>query len=113
MFEFVRVLSMTELADGRLGSVAVSEEEICLGRIGDSVYAVASLCSHSFGRLERGEIIPESCEVECPIHGGRFDLRTGAPTMYPCVDPVASYPVRVDKGEIHVLPVPRSNSPNT
>jgi nitrite reductase/ring-hydroxylating ferredoxin subunit len=104
---------MAELTDGQLGSVAVDGERICLGRIGDRIYAIGSLCTHSFGRLEYGEIIPESFEVECPIHGGRFDLRTGAPTMYPCVDPVASYRVRVDAGEIYVLPVPSSHPPTT
>jgi nitrite reductase/ring-hydroxylating ferredoxin subunit len=103
---------MSELADGGLAAVAVDEKEICLGRIGANVYAVADRCSHSLGQLKWGEIIPEDFEVECPIHGGRFDLRTGAPTMLPCIEPVASYPVCVDAGQIYVSPTPRLRPPS-
>lgn len=100
--EFVRVSSMNDLADGEIMAVAVNGIEICLARIGDEVYAIGSRCSHELARLDWGEVIAESYELECPLHSGRFDLRSGAPTAFPCVEAVASYAVRVESGEIHV-----------
>jgi nitrite reductase/ring-hydroxylating ferredoxin subunit len=35
------------------------------------------------------------CEIECPYHSGRFDIRTGEATLRPCVDPLAVYPANV------------------
>ena len=41
-------------------------------------------------------------EIECPLHAGRFDARTGKATAPPCVDDLKTYPVRVEGGEIEV-----------
>jgi 3-phenylpropionate/trans-cinnamate dioxygenase ferredoxin subunit len=40
--------------------------------------------------------------VECPRHGGRFDLFSGRVVALPPVRPVSAYPVRVEGGEIVV-----------
>jgi 3-phenylpropionate/trans-cinnamate dioxygenase ferredoxin subunit len=34
-------------------------------------------CTHAFTPLERG-ILTRGCDVQCPLHGARFDIRTGA-----------------------------------
>ncbi|EUB99425.1 Rieske (2Fe-2S) iron-sulfur domain-containing protein [Rhizobium sp. CF080] len=53
---------------------------------GDQYYVTADLCSHGPGFLSDGFI--EGCEVECPFHQGRFDVRTGQPTAPPCEVPI-------------------------
>ncbi|MET5012039.1 Rieske 2Fe-2S domain-containing protein, partial [Burkholderia pseudomallei] len=42
--------------------------------------------------------------VECPLHQGLLDLRTGAPKCAPVTQPVRAYPIRIvdGQGEIHV-----------
>jgi naphthalene 1,2-dioxygenase system ferredoxin subunit len=45
--------------------------------------------------MERGEI-------ECPLHAGRFEIKTGKATAPPCIDNVKTYPVRVEGDEIQV-----------
>lgn len=49
---------------------------------GDLYYVSADLCTHGPGLLSDGFI--DGCEVECPFHQGRFDIRTGLPTLAPC-----------------------------
>ena len=44
----------------------------------------------------------EGDEIECPRHGARFNVRTGAATMMPAVVPVATYPVVIEDGEVLV-----------
>ena len=41
-------------------------------------------------------------EIECPRHGARFDIRTGAVTRMPAVVPVKWFPTRVEGDEIQV-----------
>jgi 3-phenylpropionate/trans-cinnamate dioxygenase ferredoxin subunit len=37
----------------------------------------------------------EGAQIECWLHGSRFDLRTGKPTSLPATEPVALFPVEV------------------
>lgn len=69
-------------------------------RLGDEFVAVSGWCSHERASLLRGEVVGE--EIQCPIHGARFSLRTGRQRSLPAVRPIASYPVRVEEGVILV-----------
>ena len=71
------------------------EVPVAVARTDDGeFYAINDICSHGEVSLSEGEII--GCEVECWAHGARFDLRTGAVTELPAMDPVPAYPIRVD-----------------
>ena len=49
----------------------------------------------SDGWLDRGEI-------ECPLHAGRFDVKTGKATAPPCTEDLKTYPIRLAGDEIQV-----------
>ena len=49
--------------------------------------------------------VEDGC-VECPLHQGTFDLRTGAPCKAPVTEPVRSFPVRVVAGRVEVGVIP-------
>jgi nitrite reductase/ring-hydroxylating ferredoxin subunit len=100
---YVRVSSLAELGDGEMIGVGAGKDDVCLARVGDEVYAIGNLCTHALAWLDSGELLAEVREVECPLHGGRFDLRTGEPTSLPCEEAVKSYPVRIVEGDIQVL----------
>ena len=89
-----------DLWDGAGTSVAVQGREIAVFRIGDAVFATDNLCTHGHARLCDGFV--EGFEIECPLHQGRFDLRTGAATCAPAVEAVKTYPVRIDAGRVFV-----------
>jgi 3-phenylpropionate/trans-cinnamate dioxygenase ferredoxin subunit len=40
--------------------------------------------------------------IECPKHNGQFDYRTGEPVRVPCLEPLVTYPVRVDGDRVLV-----------
>lgn len=72
-----------------------SEVPVAVARTVDGeFFAINDVCSHGEVSLSEGEII--GCQVECWAHGARFDLRTGAVTELPAIDPVEAYPLRVD-----------------
>lgn len=90
-----------ELPDGSMRLVAADGATIGLYRCGGTLYAIEDRCSHDDGPLCEGEWDAATCEVVCPRHGARFDLRTGAALTLPAYLPVESYPVRVrDDGMI-------------
>ena len=49
-----------------------------------------------------GEGAVAGCEVICPRHGARFDLRDGRATRMPAVQPILSVPVREAEGRVMV-----------
>ena len=97
---FVRACAVGDVASGASYAANVEGTDVAVVRDGDDYYAIADECSHAAIALSEGEV--EGCEIECWLHGSRFDLRTGKPTGPPATEPVAIYPVRVDGDDVLV-----------
>jgi 3-phenylpropionate/trans-cinnamate dioxygenase ferredoxin subunit len=63
-------------------------------------YAIADECSHAAIPLSEGDV--EDGEIECYLHGSRFDLATGEPLGLPATEPVAVYPCQVSGNDVLV-----------
>ncbi|NMG36989.1 Rieske 2Fe-2S domain-containing protein [Azoarcus sp. TTM-91] len=74
--------------------------EVAVFRLGDELFALRDLCSHGAARLSDG-YVEDGC-VECPLHQGLFDIRTGAHKCAPLTEPVRAFPVRVVAGRVEV-----------
>ena len=81
-------------------AVTVGALDVAVARHGDEFFALQDLCSHAAVALSEGEVA--DCTVECWLHGSRFDLRTGKPISPPATEPVATFPVEVRDGGVHV-----------
>ncbi len=80
----------------------VGPHRICLVRIGDDFYAIGDTCSHADVSLSEGEVLEDTCEIECWKHGSAFSLKTGEPFTLPATQPVRTYTVRVDGDDVLV-----------
>jgi len=74
---------MTVFAGGR---------NVALFKIGGQIFALDGICPHKGGPL--GEGICEEGHVYCPMHGWRFNIRTGDCEERPD-KPAESLPVRI------------------
>ena len=97
---FTRVCGVADVASGTAISVDVDDTDVAVVRDGDDWYAVDDECSHAAIPLSEGDV--EGCEIECWLHGSRFDLRTGKPTGPPATQTVATYPVKIDGEDVLV-----------
>lgn len=102
MGEFYSVAKTSMLAHGEMMYVEVGpdEEPICLINMNGDFFALNDCCTHEDASLSDGEIIGD--EIECPLHGGSFEIRTGAPASFPVVVAARTYAVRVDGDDIQV-----------
>src|SRR5690349_7411129 len=64
------------------------------------VFAVDDTCTHQDASLADGWL--EGCEVECPLHASRFDLRTGAVDAPPAKRPIRTHAVTVSDDTVFV-----------
>jgi 3-phenylpropionate/trans-cinnamate dioxygenase ferredoxin component len=95
------VARLADFKEYPLRRVEVDGVPICLARLDSGeVFAISDVCSHEEVELSDGELDGE--DVECPAHGSRFNVRTGAVSGLPANAPVATYPVSVEDGEVFV-----------
>ena len=64
--------------------------------------AIDDTCTHQDASLADGWL--EGCQVECPLHSSRFDLRTGRADAPPAKLPVRTHQVVVENDTIYVIP---------
>lgn len=81
-------------------AVVAGNKPIAMFRLGEDMFALHDLCTHGHARLSEG-FVEDGC-VECPLHQGLVDIRTGTPKCAPIVEAVRSYPVRVIAGKVEV-----------
>ena len=82
---FTRACAVADVAPGSALAVDVDGTDVALVHDGDDWYAIADECSHAAIPLSEGDV--EGCEIECWLHGSRFDLRTGKPSGPPATEP--------------------------
>ena len=91
--DFVTVAKAGDLAPGEMTYVDVRNTAVCLINLDGEYHAINDTCTHADASLSDGTI--EGAILECPLHGGCFDIRTGAPAAMPVVTPIEVYQVRV------------------
>ena len=97
----VRVCDADAVKPGEMMAVDVEGlPPVALYNIDGEFFATSNICTHAVAMLTDGYI--EGDQIECPMHGGMFDIRTGAPTHFPCVEPLATYRVEVTDGAVFV-----------
>ncbi len=85
---------------GGVMACEIDRLKLALYAVGLEVYATADLCTHGGARLSQGYL--QEYIIECPLHQGRFDIRTGAVVDPPCKRPVRIFPVRIENQTILV-----------
>jgi len=97
----VKVALVSDVAPGMVKVISAGGKRLALCHTeNNGWFAVDDLCTHDGGDMGGAELF--DCEIECPRHGARFDVRTGAVTSLPAVFPIKTYPVTVADGEVRV-----------
>lgn len=97
---FHRVAGAAEIGDGDMRHVEIGERQIAVFNLGGAFYATDDLCTHAFAMLTDGFI--DGDVIECPLHGGKFEIKTGKAAAPPCTVDLKTYPVRVEDGALLV-----------
>ena len=102
MSNFRPACSLEDVAVGGVLAVDVEGVDVAIVRTDDEVFAIYDECSHAAIPLSEGEVDTKDCEIECWLHGSRFDLRSGKPTGLPAYEPVPIYACKVEGDAIVV-----------
>jgi naphthalene 1,2-dioxygenase system ferredoxin subunit len=98
MSNWIDAMAAEDLPTDDVIGVAADGRDLALYTVGDEVFATDNICTHGHARLCDGFL--EGHEIECPLHQGKFDVRTGVPTCAPATDAIRSYPVKIEGGRV-------------
>ena len=87
-----------ELGQGEIRRVAGLPIVVC--RDGGTIHALGAICTHAWSALSGGAVV-DGC-LQCPLHGARFALATGAVRRGPADRRLGVYPVMVRDGQVYV-----------
>ncbi|MEO9599515.1 non-heme iron oxygenase ferredoxin subunit [Parasphingorhabdus sp.] len=99
--EWVRVGAVSDFSEDGVFGAKIGSSRIALYQVDEEIFATDDYCTHGFARLSRGFL--EDGLIECPVHQGLFDVKTGAPKALPCTEPLQTYDTRRDGADIFVL----------
>lgn len=95
-----RVASISEIdVDGVLG-VDVDGSRVALYRLGNEVFATAGICTHALAILSDGFV--DDGKIECPLHQGQFDIRSGKALCPPVTEDLRTYAVKLEGDDIFI-----------
>lgn len=102
--EFTPVLPVDAVPENSSRAVQFQGRSVLICRSGDDFYAIENRCTHQFNPLEGGRI--RNHHISCPVHGVRFDLRTGEPRGELARCAVPTFALRIRDGQIEIADQP-------
>ncbi len=72
----------------------------CIYKLEDGFYATDGICTHESVHLEDGLVMDG--EIECPMHQGIFDIKTGKAISPPACDDLKTYPTKIENEKIFI-----------
>ena len=98
--KFLPVALAADIPQGEVIGVTIGNHRIALYNLGGQFFATDGVCTHSEAYLAEGYV--EGDVIECPMHSGQFDIRTGRAVKPPCVVDLRTFAVKVEGGQVFV-----------
>ena len=96
--QWMDATALDEVPEDDVIGIMVAGRDIAIYNAGGELFATDNICTHGHARLCEGFL--EGHEIECPLHQGKFDVRTGQPTCAPVTEAIRSYPVRIEGSRV-------------
>ncbi len=100
MAAYIAVARADELKPAQMKRVEVAGRRLLLCNSEGRYFCVDEMCSHEDYSLYLGCI--KDGKIKCSLHGSYFDLASGEPTCEPADEPIRTYAVKVEDGQVWV-----------
>lgn len=93
-----RAVSVEDLRPEGVKGVEIDGTPVAIYRLGDEIHATHGICTHALAFLADGFV--EDGKIECPLHQGLFDIRSGKALCAPLTKDIQTYAVKVEDGVV-------------
>jgi 3-phenylpropionate/trans-cinnamate dioxygenase ferredoxin subunit len=95
------VARIADIPAGKMVGADAEGERILIANVGGEFFAMRARCNHMGGPLDKGKL--EGSVVTCPLHGSKWDVRTGSLVQFTRpLPPEQTYRVVVEGDRISV-----------
>ncbi len=98
--QWMKVIEVVAVPTDDVTAVNAGGKEVAIYSVDGIVYATDNICTHGHARLCDGFL--DGHEIECPLHQGKFDVRTGKAMCEPLTEDLRSYPVKIEDGHVYI-----------
>ena len=100
MSDWVDAVAVNDLTPGEHQVVDVDDVAVVVFNLDGEFFALEDVCTHDGSEIASGCV--KDGEIECPRHGAKFCVRTGAVTAPPAYEPIDIFPVQIVNGRVQV-----------
>jgi nitrite reductase/ring-hydroxylating ferredoxin subunit len=94
------VCPVSDVPENSVKKFEVGTVVLAVYNIGGTFYATDDECTHAAASLSEGML--EGEVIECGLHFGAFNVKTGEAVQAPCFTPLRTYKVEVRDGQVLV-----------
>ncbi|ANQ85701.1 putative ferredoxin [Azoarcus olearius] len=96
--EWIAAAELDAVPQDDVIGVEIGGRDIALYSVDGEIYASDNICTHGHARLCDGFL--DGHEIECPLHQGKFDVRSGKALCAPLTEDIRCYPVKIEDGRV-------------
>ena len=100
MAEFHKVAKADEVGPGEVKQYQIEGRPVALCNVDGELYALEDICTHAFAHLSEGGL--EGGQIKCPLHGAKFDVKTGKALTLPAVKAVPTHELKIEDGNVYI-----------
>ncbi len=94
----IDLCAAAEVAPGSALKVETEGLAVAVFNLEGEFYVIDDNCTHGPGSLSEGFV--EGDVVECPFHGGQFNIKSGEVASPPCMVPIKTYKTVVENDRV-------------
>ena len=94
---------------GQMFPVKLESESVLVCRTESGIYAVRNQCTHMESPLSGGSI--EGDAIRCPLHGLKYDLKTGEPFTMGRLPHLKTYAVTIEDDNVFIAETREDDAP--
>lgn len=98
--QWMKVIELSAVPADDVTAVNAAGLELAIYGVEGEVFATDNICTHGHARLCDGFL--DGHEIECPLHQGKFDVRSGRAMCEPLTADIRTYPVKIEDGFVFV-----------
>jgi nitrite reductase/ring-hydroxylating ferredoxin subunit len=99
--KWVVAATLDQLPAGSMIGIELDGRDLALSNVDGRIHCTGNVCTHAYALLSDGWL--EGAVLECPLHGGQFDVGTGKALCAPVTEDLVVYKTRTTGAQIEVL----------